>query len=66
MFGDGEWEHFRMLMRMQEGFSGSRVLPDCLMSNHFHLLLEVLPDLKMAEIAAFFGNNRWNLAVMTA
>ncbi len=38
-----EREHFRMLMRMCEKFSGCRVLSYCLMSNHFHILLEVPP-----------------------
>ena len=38
-----EREHFRMLMRMCEKFTGCRVLSYCLMSNHFHLLLEVVP-----------------------
>jgi putative transposase len=38
-----EREHFRMLMRMMENFSGCRVLSYCLMSNHIHLLLEVPP-----------------------
>ncbi|MGL5018759.1 MAG: transposase, partial [Luteolibacter sp.] len=33
----------RMLMRMCEKFTGCRVLSYCLMSNHFHLLLEVPP-----------------------
>ena len=46
VFGDAEREHFRMFMRMQENFSGCRVLSYCLMSNHFHILLEVPP---MAE-----------------
>jgi putative transposase len=32
-----------MLMRKQENFSGCRVLSYCVMSNHFHLLLEVPP-----------------------
>ena len=32
-----------MLMRMMENFSGCRVLSYCIMSNHFHLLLEVPP-----------------------
>jgi putative transposase len=41
-----EKERFRMLMRMQENFSGCRVLSYCLMCNHFHILLEVPP---MAE-----------------
>jgi len=41
VFGDEEREHFRMFMRMQENFSGCRVLSYCVMSNHFHILLEV-------------------------
>ena len=43
VFGDVEREHFRMLMRMQENFTGCRVLAYCIMSNHFHILLEVPP-----------------------
>jgi REP element-mobilizing transposase RayT len=46
VFGDEEREVFRKFMRMQEKFSGCRVLAYCVMSNHFHLLLEVPP---MAE-----------------
>ena len=46
VFGDAEREHFRMFMRMQENFTGCRVLSYCVMSNHFHVLLEVPP---MAE-----------------
>ena len=43
VLGNGEREHFRMLMRMVENFSGCRVLSYCIMSNHFHILLEVPP-----------------------
>jgi REP element-mobilizing transposase RayT len=43
VFGDTEREQFRMIMRMMENFSGCRVLSYCIMSNHFHLLLEVPP-----------------------
>ncbi len=43
VFENDEREHFRMFMRMQENFSGCRVLSYCIMSNHFHLLLEVPP-----------------------
>lgn len=43
VFGDEERERFRMFMRMQENFSGCRVLAYCIMSNHFHILLEVPP-----------------------
>ncbi len=45
-FGPKEKERFRTLMRMQEKFTGCRVVSYCLMCNHFHLLLEVPP---MAE-----------------
>ena len=41
--GIEEKEHFRMLMRMMELFSGCRVLSYCLMCNHIHILLEVPP-----------------------
>jgi putative transposase len=43
VLGDAEREKFRTFMRMQENFSGCRVLAYCVMSNHFHLLLEVPP-----------------------
>ncbi|RPJ34840.1 MAG: chemotaxis protein CheW [Verrucomicrobiaceae bacterium] len=46
VFGERECEAFRMYLRMYENFSGCRVLSYCMMSNHFHLLLEVPP---MAE-----------------
>ena len=36
-----EKEHFVTLMRLYEAFCGVRVLAYCVMSNHFHLLLEV-------------------------
>ena len=42
-FGPEEKEKFRMFMRMMESFTGCRVLSYCIMSNHFHLLLEVPP-----------------------
>jgi REP element-mobilizing transposase RayT len=41
VLGTEEKEKFRALMRMQENFTGCRVLSYCLMDNHFHLLLEV-------------------------
>ena len=43
VFGDDEREVFRMFMRLMENFSGCRVLSYCVMSNHFHVLLEVPP-----------------------
>ena len=42
-FGPDDKEQFRIYMRMMENFSGCRVLAYCVMSNHFHLLLEVTP-----------------------
>lgn len=43
LFQADEKEQFRVLMRMYERFSGCRVLSYCVMTNHFHLLLEVPP-----------------------
>ena len=43
VFGDEEREAFRMFMRIYENFTGCRVLSYCVMSNHFHILLEVPP-----------------------
>jgi REP element-mobilizing transposase RayT len=42
-FGPDDKEQFRIYLRMMENFSGCRVLAYCVMSNHFHLLLEVPP-----------------------
>ena len=41
IFGDREKEHFVKLMRLYEDFSGVRVLTYVVMSNHFHILVEV-------------------------
>jgi REP element-mobilizing transposase RayT len=38
---DGEKEIFRRMMRKAEAFSGVRVLTYAIMSNHFHVLVEV-------------------------
>lgn len=43
VFGEDEREKFRTFLRMYENFSGCRALAYCVMSNHFHLLLEVPP-----------------------
>ena len=64
-FLDDEREAFRMFMRMMENFSGCRVLSYCVMSNHFHLLVEVPPlpegGLTDAELlrrlGVFYGEN---------
>ena len=41
VFGGREKEVFRKILRNLEAFTGVRVVTYCLMSNHFHLLLEV-------------------------
>ena len=41
IFGPGEKERFVELMREYEQFCGVQVLTYCLMSNHFHILVEV-------------------------
>ena len=43
IFGDAEREQFVKYMRMYEAFCGVRVLSFCVMSNHFHILVEVPP-----------------------
>ena len=43
VFGARENEVFRKILRNLEAFTGVRVVTYCLMSNHFHLLLDV-PD----------------------
>ncbi|WP_168442266.1 transposase [Pontiella desulfatans] len=41
VFGDKEKEFFRYSMRKLEHFMGIRILTYCIMSNHFHLLVEI-------------------------
>ena len=41
VLGDAEREQFVRYMRLYEAFSQVRVLTHCVMSNHFHILLEV-------------------------
>ena len=41
VFQETQKEHFRELMREYETFCEVRVLTYCLMSNHFHILVEV-------------------------
>jgi putative transposase len=63
VLGGEEREHFRMFMRMQENFTGCRVLSYCVMSNHFHVLLEVPPvpecgiadELLLKRLAALYS-----------
>lgn len=42
-FGKVEKEQFVKLMRIYEAFCGVKVLSYCVMSNHFHILVEVPP-----------------------
>ena len=63
VLGTEEKEKFRTLMRMQENFTGCRVVSYCLMDNHFHLLLEVPPmagggisdDVLLKRLSAIYG-----------
>lgn len=48
-FGSEEREGFRKFMRMYEKFSGCRVQAYCVMSNHFHILLEVPPRKEITD-----------------
>jgi len=41
VLGDLEKEHFVKLMRAYETFCGVKVITFCIMTNHFHILLEV-------------------------
>ncbi len=49
IFGEKEKEFFLISLRRLEAFSGLRVLAYCLMSNHFHLLLEVPEVVEMDD-----------------
>lgn len=46
LLGDAEKEQFVKYMRLYEAFCGLRVLSFCVMTNHFHLLLEVPPKME--------------------
>jgi REP element-mobilizing transposase RayT len=43
VFGPREKDKFVEIMRMYEAFAGIRILAHCVMSNHFHLMLEITP-----------------------
>ncbi|MAS95880.1 MAG: chemotaxis protein CheW [Verrucomicrobiales bacterium] len=63
-------EVFRNIMRNLEAFMGVRVVTYCLMSNHFHLLLEVpdrdeLPELTEEELLAVLPRLHDGSAVLT-
>lgn len=66
VFGETEKEFFRLTMRKLEAFSGVRVLTYCVMSNHWHILLEVPPmealsdEELLGRIQAFYPKQRAN------
>ena len=51
VLGRKEKDVFVRMMREYEAFCGVRVLSYCVMSNHFHLLVEVPPKKKGAAVA---------------
>jgi hypothetical protein len=74
-------EEFRKFMRMYERYSGLRVLSYCIMTNHYHILLEVPPmpeggemvggvDLRLSEeeLLRRLGGlySRWTVAAVAA
>lgn len=69
VLGDEEKEFFLRTMRKLEAFMGVRVLTYCIMSNHWHILLEVpsLPDLDDTEllrrIRGFYPKQRASMIV---
>ena len=77
VLGDLEKEQFVQILRACEQFSAVRVLTFCVMSNHFHVLVEVprrpeqapsddelLTRLKRAYSAKAFAQVRWKLSVL--
>jgi len=46
IFGDAERDEFVRLMRLYEAFCGVRILNYCVMSNHFHILVEIPPSME--------------------
>ena len=50
IFGREEKDVFVKMMREYEAFCGVRVLAYCVMSNHFHVLVEVPPKKKGSAI----------------
>jgi putative transposase len=46
VLGDVERERFVHYMRLYEAFCGVRILSYCVMSNHFHILVEVPPRME--------------------
>ena len=51
LLGDEEREVFVEMMRMYEEFCGIKVLSYCVMSNHFHILLEIPPRIHAVDLS---------------
>ena len=69
VFGPQEREQFVRLLREYERFCGVRVLTFCILSNHFHLLVEVpaRPALPRTDtIQSRFSNRQSHISVMRA
>ncbi len=49
IMGEGEKETFRKILRQCESFYGLKVFTYCIMSNHFHILLEVPERRELCE-----------------
>ncbi len=49
VLGDPEKERFRGILRQCEAFYGLKVLTYCIMSNHFHILVEVQESRELSE-----------------
>lgn len=64
LFSDLEKEIFRKMLRKQARFAGIEVLAYCVMNNHFHLLLRVVPidslpdDEMVARYADYYGDSK--------
>ena len=69
LFGDLEREQFVQFMREYEAFCGVRILTYCVMSNHFHILLEVPKRPKVLpsseELVKMLGRLSGNVSVGT-
>ena len=74
IFGDAERDFFVQMMRKYERFYGLRVMTFCIMSNHFHILVEeprrpdvmpsdeaLLDEIKRIYSAEAFIQVRWQL-----
>jgi len=59
IFGEEEKAFFRWLMRRLEKFMGVRVLTYCIMSNHFHILVEIPKSKPLSDDELFDRINEY-------